>query len=62
MSQDRLIVAIGRIERAISRIEQQPSLPIAASSAICPVKHQGLKTAAQAALAEMDAFINEHSR
>jgi hypothetical protein len=59
MSQERLILAIGRIERALSRIEQAP---IPASSALIAdndlaQRHEKLKAETRAALNDIDRLI-----
>jgi hypothetical protein len=65
MAQDRLIVAIGRIERALSRLEQVDLSIGAASGNNAPetdfalvARHEQLKAETQAAIIEIDALIN----
>ncbi len=58
MAQPQLIMAIGRIERALSRIEQ---VPRAASNndsdGALVAKHERLKSETKAAISELDNLI-----
>jgi hypothetical protein len=64
MAQERLIVAIGRIERALSRLEQV-DLSIGAASgnnipeadAALMARHEQLKSETRVAILEIDALI-----
>jgi hypothetical protein len=53
----RLIVAIGRIERALSRLEQapQPSTPVADNN--LSDRHEKLKSETRAAIADIDRIL-----
>jgi hypothetical protein len=58
MAHQQLIMAIGRIERALSRIEQAPS-PNANPTGETELraKHDLLKTETQAAIADLDLIL-----
>jgi hypothetical protein len=59
MSQERLILAIGRIERALSRIEQAP-MPVSASADNdLARRHEKLKAETKAVLSDIDRLIAE---
>ena len=59
MTQQRLIMAIGRIERALSRLERyQPSIAThPEQDAELHAKHEKLKAEAQAAIREIDQLL-----
>jgi hypothetical protein len=57
MAAQRLIVAIGRIERALSRLEQMPlSLPSDGPSDLIE-KHERLKAETRGVIADMDTIL-----
>ena len=59
MAQQQLIMAIGRIERALSRIEQAPlRLPAGQSDAELSARHERLKVETRAAIGEIDNILN----
>jgi hypothetical protein len=63
MAQPQLIMAIGRIERALSRIEQAPRP--AAGTGVDPEllsKHEQLKSETRAAIADMDRLLSGQAR
>ncbi len=59
MAQPQLIMAIGRIERALSRIEQapRPTVTTGAGSELL-AKHERLKSETKAALADLDDLLS----
>lgn len=60
MGAERLIVAIGRIERALSRLEQLPSTTLAQSAPVdndLSERHQRLKSETRAAIEEIDRIL-----
>lgn len=59
MAQQQLIIAIGRIERALSRIEQAP-LPAESMGNDDQLfaKHEKLKSETKAAIADLDQLIS----
>jgi hypothetical protein len=58
MAQQQLILAIGRIERALSRMEQLSSRPQPSSGdAALQAKHDTLKAETKAAIAEIDRLL-----
>lgn len=59
MAQPQLIIAIGRIERALSRIEQAPR-PLANANGDRELrdKHEYLKAETKAAIADLDALLS----
>ncbi len=59
MSQERLILAIGRIERALSRIEQAPMLMSASADHDLALRHEKLKAETKAVLSDIDRLIAE---
>ena len=61
MSEHNLILAVGRLERALSRIEQHqcPEATTTATDDGLMLKHRNLQTAASAAIAEIDNLIAE---
>jgi hypothetical protein len=69
MAQERLIIAIGRIERALSRLEQAGfSYDSSPKSGSIPLdtalfeKHERLKTETRLAIRDIDALIREGTR
>lgn len=62
MPQQQLILTIGRIERALSRLEQiadaQPSAP---NGTELSKKHELLKTEARLAIRDIDKILSEGS-
>jgi hypothetical protein len=64
MSQDRLIVAIGNIERALSRLEKiefhKPNLQN--DDAELRARHEALKAETRAAIHEIDALIGKEAQ
>lgn len=63
MAQPQLIMAIGRIERALSRIEQapQPSHKAGLDSEL-ETKHERLKAETTAAIADLDVLLSDQAR
>ena len=55
MAEPQLIMAIGRIERALSRIEQAPR-PVAVDTELNS-RHEKLKAETKAAIADLDAIL-----
>ena len=63
MMQQQLIIAIGRIERALSRIEQVPRPAVCTDdNTKLQAKHEQLKSKTVAAIAELDQLISGQSR
>ena len=61
MAQQRLILAIGRIERALSRLERfQPQAAVGDPE--LQTKHDRLKSETQAAIREIDQLLARGSR
>ena len=59
MAQQQLIMAIGRVERALSRIEQAPHpTATAGSDSELLAKHERLKSQTKAAIADLDQLIS----
>lgn len=59
MAEQQLIIAIGRIERALSRIEQAPRPSAGASDdSKLLAKHEQLKTETRAAIVDLDRLIS----
>ena len=56
MAQQQMIEAIGRLERAVSRLEQT-SLPTAPASPELEQRYATLKSATQEAVAEIDRLL-----
>lgn len=56
MAAQRLIVAIGRIERALSRMEQLPT-PGPSADGDLASRHDRLKTETRSAIAEIDRIL-----
>jgi hypothetical protein len=57
MADERYIVAIGRIERALSRIEQLAPSPATSGDTDLVERHERLKTEARAAIEGMDKIL-----
>jgi len=57
MAEQRLIVAIGRIERALSRLEQMPERTPAQIDADLARRHEMLKTETRSAIADIDRIL-----
>jgi hypothetical protein len=57
MATQRLIVAIGRIERALSRLEQMPPSPTEKADEELIGRHDKLKAETRAAIAEIDRIL-----
>ena len=57
MAQQRLIVAIGRIERALSRLEKLPADRDQAAGSELAVKYEKLKAEAKLAIAGIDEIL-----
>lgn len=57
MTTERLIVAIGRIERALSRIERLPASAGAKSDYDLVERHEKLKAETHAAIADLDRIL-----
>lgn len=58
MADERLIVAIGRIERALSRIEKVASLPAQKQNAGLADRHERLKTETLEAIRGIDRILS----
>ena len=63
MAQQQLIIAIGRIERALSRIEQvpRPAVSVGNDDQLL-ARHQQLKSETKAAIADLDQLISGLAR
>ncbi|HEV7233075.1 MAG TPA: hypothetical protein VGN36_02445 [Sphingorhabdus sp.] len=57
MATERLIVAIGRIERALSRLEQVPAASAPAGDNELASRHEKLKSETRAAIADIDRIL-----
>ncbi|MES2781496.1 MAG: hypothetical protein V4657_01750 [Pseudomonadota bacterium] len=57
MADERFIVAIGRIERALSRIEKLAVAPSATGDTDLAERHERLKTETLAAIQDMDKIL-----
>jgi hypothetical protein len=58
MAQQQLILAIGRIERALSRLEQLPGKPISPSgNPELEARHEKLKGETKAAINDIDKIL-----
>ena len=58
MAQQQLIMAIGRIERALSRLEQVPmQAPVGDGNSELFARHERLKAETRAAINEIDDLI-----
>ena len=63
MAQPQLIMAIGRIERALSRIEQAPRPTVGAGGDTeLLAKHERLKSETRAAIADLDEMLSGLAR
>lgn len=58
MADERFIVAIGRIERALSRIEKATAAPVEHASSDIVERHEKLKSEARAAIHEIDKILS----
>jgi hypothetical protein len=56
MAQERLILAIGRIERALSRLEAV-KVPTGGDTEL-QARHEALKSETRAAIRDIDALLN----
>jgi hypothetical protein len=57
MAEQRLIVAIGRIERALSRLEQVPDPATSLGDDGLAQRHEKLKTETRSAIADIDRIL-----
>lgn len=57
MAAQRLIVAIGRIERVLSRLEQLPKPASASTDSELADRHEKLKAETQAAISDIDRIL-----
>ncbi len=57
MAAQRLIVAIGRIERALSRLEQLPATVPAGDDDVLAERHEKLKSETRMAIASIDRIL-----
>jgi hypothetical protein len=57
MADERLIFAIGRIERALSRIEKLAISPTASDESDLSKRHEKLKSETLAAILDMDKIL-----
>lgn len=57
MAAQRLIVAIGRIERALSRLEQIPETTATAPDNELTNRHEKLKAETRAAISDIDRIL-----
>lgn len=57
MATQRLIVAIGRIERALSRLEQLPAEANSEAVSDLAGKHEQLKAETRAVISDLDAIL-----
>lgn len=57
MAEQRLIVAIGRIERALSRLEQIPERAPLPESSDLAQRHEALKAETRSAIADIDRIL-----
>lgn len=57
MAEQRLIVAIGRIERAMSRIEQLPDRAARFDDDDLAQRHETLKAETRSAIADIDRIL-----
>lgn len=57
MADERFIVAIGRIERALSRIEKVTTAPAASGDTDLAERHEKLKSEALGAIQDMDKIL-----
>jgi len=57
MAAQRLIVAIGRVERALSRLERLPDRPSTGADDELMVRHEKLKAETREAIKEIDDIL-----
>ena len=57
MAAQRLIVAIGRIERALSRVERLPERTLPSADNELMVRHEKLKAETREAIKEIDDIL-----
>lgn len=57
MADERFIVAIGRIERALSRIEKLTIAPAVTSDSDLAERHEGLKSETLGAIQDLDKIL-----
>ncbi|WP_131819265.1 hypothetical protein [Sphingomonas jatrophae] len=61
MNDERIIVAVGRLERALARAEaaaaRPPSAPVADPDEELRARHQRLRDSTQAAIARLDTLL-----
>jgi hypothetical protein len=57
MAAQRLIVAIGRIERVLSRLEQMPAIAPLSDDGELANAHEKLKMETKAAIADIDRIL-----
>jgi hypothetical protein len=57
MAEQRLIVAIGRIERALSRLEQIPDRAASVADNDLAQRHEILKSETRSAIADIDRIL-----
>lgn len=57
MIEQRFIVAISRIERALSRIEQSASAPSSAGDSDLVERHEKLKSETRVAIQDLDKIL-----
>jgi hypothetical protein len=57
MAAQRLIVAIGRIERALSRVERLPDTPLPAADNELAARHEKLKAETREAIKAIDDLL-----
>ena len=57
MADERFIVAIGRIERALSRIEKLVTAPVAGGHADLAERHEKLKSETLSAIQDLDKIL-----
>jgi hypothetical protein len=60
MAQERLILAIGRIERALSRLETVKAT--AGGDTELRARHEALKSEARTAIRDIDALLGQGAR
>jgi hypothetical protein len=59
MPDNKMIIAIGRIERALSRLEQLKVPMISNDDNILRAKHEALKSETQSVIQALDSLIDE---
>ena len=57
MAEQRLIVAIGRIERAVSKLEQLPERASSPDGGNLLLRHEALKSETRSAIADIDRIL-----